>query len=184
MKKAKEAKKSEVKKDVNEVEAPLIKNGHRWLSWITGISAVWLLIVFIKGLCGDADLPCGMAYLNVWYLVNIAILAVLAGYATLTILKKCTSQIFWSSSTMFLILLQSISLVLLFFFKQDAAAINAIALFVWSVCWYTYMLTGAAVEGDIPSAHRTHSQLGVVILGVMTLSTVAYGIMMSLTLLF
>lgn len=183
MKKDKTNSKNEVKKDVAPVESNHFKNGHKWLAWITGLTTVWVAITFILGLCGDVDLPQNMKYLNVWYLVNMGIIAVTGCYATFTILGKCPSQIFWSGTTMYILLLQAISLVFLFFYRQDTAAINAIAMFVWAICWYAYMITAPAVESDLPSVHRSHPKAGEVFVCIMTLSTVGYGIMMAINLL-
>lgn len=183
MKKDKPTSKVEVKSDVNATEVSHFKNGHKWLAWIMGITTAWVAIIFIAGLCGHADLPNSMKYLNVWYLVNMGIIAVMACYSTFAILGKCPSLIFWSGSTMFVLLLQAISLVIYFFYNQDTAAINAIAMFVWAICWYGYMVTAPAVEADLPARHRSHNKLGEIILGIMALSTVGYGIMMSITLL-
>ncbi|MCH5219075.1 MAG: hypothetical protein J1F20_00790 [Muribaculaceae bacterium] len=183
MKKDKETSNPEVKRDLKPTENSYFKNGHKWLAWITGLTAAWVIITFILGLCGDVDLPQNMKYLNVWYLVNMGIIGVTACYATVCILNKCTSLIFWGGTSMYLLMLQAISLVLLFFYQQDTAAINAIAMFVWSICWYGYMVTSPAVEADLPSAHRSHAKAGEIFVGVMTLSTVAYGVMMAITLL-
>ena len=183
MKKTKTDSKAEVKKDVAPAEVSHLKSGHKWLAWVTGLTTAWTAVTFILGLCGEVDLPRSMQYLNVWYLVNMGIIAVMACYATVTILRKCKSQIFWSSTTMFTLMLQAVSLVILFFYKQDTAAINAIAMFVWSICWYSYMLLSPAVESDLPARHRGHQKFGEIALIVMILSTVGYGIMMSLTLL-
>lgn len=173
----------EVKRDVTPAEVSHFKNGHKWLAWITGLTTVWVAITFILGLCGDADLPQNMCYLNVWYLVNMGIITVTACYATFAILSKCPSQIFWGGTAMYILMLQAISLVLLFFYKQDSASINAIAMFVWSICWYGYMVMSPAVESDLPAKHRSHPKLGEVFVAVMTASTVGYGIMMAITLL-
>jgi len=178
MKKANEAKKGEVKKDVNEVETTHFKNGHRWLAWITGLTTAWLLVNFIVALCNDVYTTRCLSSLNVWYVVNIGILTVMACYSTVCILKKCASQIFWSASTMFLVALQAVSLIILYFFKQDSAAINALIMFAWGICWLWYMLCAPAVEGDLPSAHRNHPRFGNIVLGVMTLSVAAYGLAM------
>lgn len=183
MKKEKTSAKNEVKTDVAATEVSHIRAGHKWLAWITGITAVWVLITFVLGLAGDMDLPRSMCYLNVWYLVNLGIIAALAVVSTVGILKKCPEQIFVSGSTMYLLLLQSVSLIILYFYKQDAAAINGVAMFVWGICWYTYMLTAPAVETDVPSVHRRAPMVAKVIVGVMTVSTVAYAIMMSINLL-
>lgn len=176
MKKANEAKKDEVKKDANEVETSHFKNGQRWLAWVTGLTTVWLLVNFFTGLCNDVYTTRCVSCLNVWYVVNIAILTVMACYSTVCILKKCASQIFWSASTMFLIVLQSVSLIIIYFLKQDSGAINALALFVWGICWFGYMLTSSNVEGDLPSAYRNHPKFGEIVLAVMALSTVGYGL--------
>ena len=183
MKKDKKGTTPEVKKDLAPAEVSHLKSGHKWLANITGITAIWVLITFILGLCGDVDLTASRKYLNVWYLVNMAIIGVIALYATWAILKKCPSLIFWGGSAMYLLLLQSISLVIYFFYQQDTAAINAIAMFVWSICWYGYMLLSPAVESDLPQAHRSHSKCAEVIVFIMTLSTVGYGIMMAIKLL-
>lgn len=175
--------KTEVRKDTAPAEVSHLKGGHKWLANITGITAVWAAITFILGLCGDVDLPANMRFLNVWYLVNMCIIALLCGYATLTILKRCPSLIFWGASSMYILMLQAISLVIYFFYQQDVAAINAIAMFVWAICWYGYMVISPAVESDLPSAHRNHSSAGNIIVAIMTVSTVAYGILMAIKLL-
>ncbi len=182
MKKDKAAK-SEVKSDVNPQEVSHFKSGHKWLAWITGLTAIWVIFTFISGLCNPADLPVGKCYLNVWYLVNLAVIAVLFCLATGAILKKCPAQIFVGGSAMFLLLLQSVSLLFLFFYQQDTAAINAIAMFAWSACWYGYMVVSPAVEADLPAAYRKHSKVAEIIVGIMTLSTVGYGVMMAINLL-
>lgn len=182
MKKDKAAK-SEVKSNVNPQEVSHFKSGHKWLAWITGLTAAWVAFTFISGLCNPADLPVGKCYLNVWYIVNLAVIAVLCCMSTFAILKKCPWQIFMAGSSMFLLLLQSVSLLFLFFYQQDTAAINAIAMFAWSACWYGYMVTSPAVESDVPAAYRKHGKIGEAIVAVMTLSTVAFGIMMAINLL-
>ena len=182
MKKDKTSEKTEIKKDV-QPQVSHFKNGHRWLATITGLTAVWVAVTFILGLCSHADLPCHLQYLNIWYLVNMAIIAVTSCYATFAILGKCVSQIFWSGTSMFLLVLQTISLVVYFFYQQDSAAINAIAMFVWAICWYGYMITAPAVEADLPARHRSHHKAGEIFLGIMTLSTIGYGVMMCINLL-
>lgn len=184
MKKDKTVKvKKEKKAEVQPAETHHFKNGHKWLAWIMGLTAIWLSVVFVLGLCGEVDLPRFLCYLNTWYVVNIGILALSAIYSTIAILCKKRSQIFWSGTTMYLVLLQSISLLIFFFAQQDSAAINAILLFVWSACWYGYMVTSPAVEADLPSRHRSHGFFGKIFLGVMTLSTVAYGVLMVINLI-
>lgn len=183
MKKEEKTKKSEVRKDISAQEVSHFKNGHKWLAWITGLTCAWVLITFICGLCGHVDLPRSMQYLNVWYLVNMGIIAVISAIATFSILGKCPSQIFWGGSSMYILLLQAVSLVIYFFYQQDTAAINAIAMFVWSLCWYGYMVLSPAVESDLPSKHRSHTKLAEIIICIMTVSTVAYGVMMAITLL-
>ena len=171
------------KTDVTPAETSHFKNGHRWLAWITGLTTIWVGITFILGLCGDVDLPRSMQYLNVWYLVNLAVITLTACYATFAILKKCPSQIFWSGTAMYIMLLQSISLIIFFFAQQDTASINAIVMFVWSVLWYGYMVISPSVEADLPSRHRSHHKFGEVFVAIMTASTVGYGIMMCIKLL-
>lgn len=183
MKKNSTEKTKAVKSDVRPAEVSHLKNGHKWLAWIMGITAVWMAVIFIMGLGGSFDLPQSMNYLNIWYLVNIAIIAVTACCSMFAILSKSASQIFWSAATMFVTLLQSISLLILFFIHQDTAAINAILMFVWSICWYAYMVTSPAVESDLPSKYRSHSKLGEIYLCIMTLSTVAFGVLMVIILL-
>lgn len=184
MKKTKTEKvKKEKKAEVQPAETHHFKNGHKWLAWIMGLTTIWLGVVFVLGLCDDVDLPRYLCYLNTWYVVNIGILTVSAAFSTIAILRKMRSQIFWSATTMYLILLQSISLLIFFFVQQDSAAINAILLFVWSACWYGYMVASPAVEADLPSRHRSHGFIGKVFLCAMTLSTVAYGIMMVINLI-
>lgn len=183
MKKEDKNAKSEIRRDVTSPEVSHFKNGHKWLAWITGLTAAWVLITFICGLCGHADLPRSIQYLNVWYLVNMGVIAVIACYATVAILGKCPSQIFWGGTTMYILLLQAVSLVIYFFYQQDTAAINAVAMFVWSLCWYGYMVLSPAVESDLPARHRSHHKFGEVVVCIMTVSTVAYGILMSINLL-
>lgn len=183
MKKERKDTKSEVKNDLNPAEVSHFKNGHKWLAWVTGLTAAWVLITFILGLCGHVDLPKSMSYLNVWYLVNMGVIAVMGCYATVAILGKCPSQIFWGASTMYVLLLQAVSLVIYFFYQQDTAAINAVVMFVWSLCWYGYMVISPAVEADLPARHRNHHKFGDLVVLVMTVSTVGYGIMMAITLL-
>ena len=183
MKKDKKAPKTEIKKDVAPEEVSHLKNGHKWLANITALTAVWVLVTFVLGLCGDADLPSGMKYLNVWYLVNMCIIGLINIYASYTLFKKTPSLIFWGASSQYLLVLQAISLVIFFFYQQDTAAINAIAMFVWSICWYGYMVLSPAVESDLPQAYRSHNKIGEIIVGIMTLSTVGYGIMMVINLL-
>lgn len=183
MKKEDKKANTEVKKDLAPSEVSHLKNGHKWLAWITGLTTVWVAITFILGLCGDVDLPRNMSYLNVWYLVNMAVIALTGCYATLAILKKCPSLIFWGGTTMYILTLQAISLVILFFYRQDSAAINAIAMFVWAICWYGYMVLSPAVESDLPAAHRNHNKFGEIFVCIMTISTVAYGVLMSINLL-
>lgn len=185
MKKDKPEKANEVKKDVNSTatEVSHFKNGHKWLATITGITAVWVAITFIMGLCEPADLPGSIKYLNIWYLVNMCIIALTSLYATYAIVRKCPSLIFWSGSAMFLLVLQAVSLVILFFYQQDSAAINAIAMFVWAICWYGYIVLAPAVEADLPARYRSHPKLAETFLIIMSLSTIGYGIMMSINLL-
>lgn len=183
MKKEKAASKTEVKKDVKPVETSHFKNGHKWLAWIMGLTTVWTLVLFVSNLCGDDNIPQSLGYLNVWYVVNMGLFTILGAVATFSILKKSPAQIFWSGSLMFVILLQSISLVILYFYRQDSAAINGLAMFVWSACWYGYMLTAHAVEADLPARHRHHPSFGHIVLGVLTLSTVCYGLMTVIKLL-
>lgn len=183
MKKVDKADKTEIKKDVAPAEVSHLKSGHKWLANITGLTAAWVIVTFILGLCGDLDLAVSMKYLNVWYLVNMCIIGLINLYATYAIFKKCPSLIFWGASAMYLLLLQSISLVIYFFYIQDSAAINAIAMFVWSICWYGYMVLSPAVESDLPQAYRSHSKAAEIVICIMTLSTVGYGIMMAINLL-
>lgn len=183
MKKADKTSSTEVRKDVAPAEVSHFKNGHKWLANITGISAIWVLITFIMGLCGDADIARSLNYMNIWYLANMGIIGIIFVYATFAILSKSVSQIFWGGSSMYLLVLQAISLVIYFFYQQDSPAINAIAMFVWGICWYGYMLLSPAVESDLPQAYRTHSKAAEIIIGIMTVSTVGYGIMMAINLL-
>lgn len=183
MKKEKNENKSEVKTNLVPSDASHFKNGHKWLAWITGLTTAWVLITFILGLCGHVDLPRSMNYLNVWYLVNMGVIAAMGCYSTFAILGKCVSQIFWAGSTMFILLLQAVSLVIYFFYQQDTAAINAIAMFVWAICWYGYMVLSPAVESDLPSKYRSHHKFADIVVCIMTLSTIGYGVMMSITLL-
>lgn len=181
--KNKETKSPEVKKDVNATEVSHFRNGHKWLATITGLTAAWVLITFIIGLCGHCDLPMNMQYLNVWYLVNICIIGLTFCYSTFAILRKCPSQIFWSGTAMYLLALQAVSLVIMFFYQQDSAAINAIAMFVWSICWYGYLVLAPAIEADLPARYRSHHKLGEIFIVIMSVSTIGYGIMMAITLL-
>ena len=172
-----------VKRDLVAPENSYFKSGHKWLAWITGLTCAWTLVVFILGLCGDVDLPNNIKFLNVWYIVNMGVITVMSGWATMAILGKCTSQIFWAGSSMYVLMLQAVSLVFYFFYRQDTAAINAIAMFVWSICWYGYMVMSPAVEADVPSRHRSHHKFGDLAVLVMTVSTVGYGIVMAIKLL-
>ena len=183
MKKENKAAKAEVKTDVNPAEVSHLKSGHKWMAWVLGLTALWVLVTFVKGLMAENDLPVHISYLNVWYLCNMGLFTVLAAYATFTILKKCPSQIFWSSTVMFGLLLQSVSLIILYFFRQDTAAINGVALFVWGICWYTYMITSTDVESDLPARHRNHSKLGNYVLYLVVASTVLFGLFMVFNLL-
>lgn len=183
MKKNSTEKSKAVNTDVRPNDMAHFKNGHKWLAWIMGINAVWMAVVFILSLGGSFDLPKSMSYLNIWYLANIAVIALTSLCAMFAILNRSRAQIFWSASAMFVMLLQSLSLLVLFFVHQDTAAINAILMFVWSLCWYAYMVTSTAVESDLPSKYRSHSKLGEIYLIVMTLSTVGYGILMVINLL-
>ena len=173
----------QVKKDAQPAEVSHLKSGHKWLAWVMGLTTVWIAVVFIMGICSKADLPVSMQYLNIWYLVNLCIITLTACCSTFAILRKSPAQIFWSATTMYLLLLQSLPLLVYFFINQDNSAINAIIMFVWSICWYAYMVTSPAVESDLPSKYRSHSKFGEFFLVVMTLSTVGYGIMMIINML-
>lgn len=176
--------KTEVRKDLtNKAEESHFRNGHKWLATVMGLTGAWLLITFIIGLCNHNDLPTHLQYLNIWYLVNMCIIGLTACYSSFAVLRKCPSLIFWSGTTMFLTVLQSISLVVLFFYQQDSAAINAIAMFVWSICWFGYLVLAPAVEADLPSRYRSHHKLGEIFIVMMSISTIGYGILVSINLL-
>lgn len=185
MKKNKTEKENAVKKDANvqTTETSHFRNGHKWLSTILGLTGAWVLITFILGLCNHQDLPMNLQYLNIWYLVNMAIIGLTACFAAIGILRKAPSQIFWSGTAMYLLVLQAISLVVLFFYQQDSAAINAIAMFVWAICWYGYLVLAPAIEADLPARHRSHHKLGEIFIVMMSISTIGYGIMVAISLL-
>lgn len=159
------------------------KNGHNWLAWITGMTAVWMIITFICGLMGDCDLPRSLKFMNCWYLTNICAIILISLYATFAVIKKCPSLVFWTSTLFFVMTLQAVSLVILYFYQEDSATINALVMFVWSIAWYGYLMTGEGVESDYPSVHRSHNMVGTVVLALMTLSTIAYGFMVVIKLL-
>lgn len=178
-------KSQEIKSDVQSgaVQESHFKNGHNWLASITGITAVWMIITFIMSLNGETVFASGYKYLNCWYSVNLAVISVISIVATVAILKKCKSLVFWTSTLFFIMLLQAVSVVIVTFYQEDSATINALVMFVWGIAWYTYLVGTNSVEADYPAVHRSHSIVGTIVLGLMTLSTVAYGVMVCINLL-
>ncbi|MDE6396233.1 MAG: hypothetical protein K2K84_03070 [Muribaculaceae bacterium] len=176
---------AEVKHDVQATsnQHPHFKNGHNWLIWITGLTSIWMLITFICTLNGDNVFAHGYKYLNTWYAVNLGAIVLIGLYATLALAKKCKSLVFWSSTLFFVMMLQAVSVVIVTFYQEDAATINALVMFVWAVAWYTYLVGTDNVEADYPAVYRSHTAVGTAVLGVMTLSTVAYGIFVCCNLL-
>lgn len=183
MKKDNNAAKVAVKADANTLETSHIKSGHKWLAWVLGATAIWVLVTFIFGLLDENAVPRNIKFVHVWYVINMGIFAVLAGYSAFSIFKKSPSQIFWSSTVMFGLLLQSVSLVILHLYHQDTESINGLAMLAWSAYWFWYMSVSSDVEADIPARYRNHPFVGNIVLYVMTASTVAYAFVMVLKLL-
>lgn len=170
--------KAEIKHDVQATsdQHPHFKNGHNWLVWVTGVTTIWMLVTFIFALNGDKVFAHGVQFLNTWYGVNLAAITLIGFVATLALAKKCKSLVFWSSTLFFVMMLQAISVVVVTFYHEDVATINALVMFVWAAAWYFYLVGTDNVESDYPSVYRSHSVIGTAVLCIMTLSTIAYGV--------